>query len=533
MVGRLAWLKARLLWNGLRADWQRRIGLPLTMGLLGWGAWTLAAWHRDAIAELTPAAAGQFSAWAALAFFLIWVAMPVVIFPIDEHLDPAQFSLSPVSGPQLIAGLAVASLVSPSMVMPAVALGVNLYEWRAVAPVAVAASLLFLAMLVIAGQLFTTAISAVLRTRRGRDLSVLIVAGIGLSAFAGQALVNQAIDELGLEGAVLAHPITDWALLAPPVAVQRIIIEAADGEFGAALGFTAVSVAWIVAMAYAWHRLLRWSLTTPEASAGPRRNTHTGDGLARGRGWSPTWIMARKELRFYLRDPRQRLVWTGAAIFVGLAMASILVGTSTLTRYQSQGWLPLMSPVLVLFVGLPIALNLFGWERNAASFLFVMPTSPRRMLLGKNLAAGLALSVETVVMALALAALSNSWGALTLVPVLGFCAICCQLAVGNLVSVIAPLRLPREGTDVFAQATEQGCLAIGAQLISFMTIGLLLVPPASMTVLVVGFGGPIPAWQLALAAPAWGLALYGISMWLAGKVLERRLPEVAQWVQVV
>jgi ABC-2 type transport system permease protein len=533
MVGRLAWLKSRLLWNGLKADRQRRIGLPAIMALLGWGAWELATMHNEAFSTLSPAAAGEFSAWAALAFFLIWVALPVVIFPIDEHLDPAQFAMSPISGPQLITGLAVASLVSPSIVMPAVALGVNVYEWRTAALAAVVASLLFLAMLVISGQLFTTAISALLRTRRGRDMSVFIVAGIGLTVFSAQAIVRTKVGDLGLERAVLANPITDWALIAPPVAAQRVVIEAAAGRPFAAIGFVLVSVLWILILALAWQRLLRWSLTTPEQSAGPRRANRSADGLAGRAGWGPTIIIARKELRFYMRDPRQRLVWTGAAIFVGLALASILVGTGTLAGYQTQGWLPMLAPVLVLFVGLPIALNLFGWERNAASFLFVLPIRPRRMLLGKNLAAALALTAETAVMAIAMAALSGSWGALRLVPILGFCAICCQLAVGNLVSVITPLRLPREGTDVFAQATEQGCLAIGAQLVSFMTIGLLLVPPASVATLVVGYGQVVPAWVLVLFAPAWGLALYGISMWLSGKVLERRLPEVAQWVQVV
>jgi hypothetical protein len=243
--------------------------------------------------------------------------------------------------------------------------------------------------------------------------------------------------------------------------------------------------------------------------------------------------MARKELRFYLRDPRQRLVWTGAAIFVGLALASIMVGTNTIGQLRDQGWLPLASPILVLFVGLPIALNMFGWERNAASFLFVMPTRPRRLLLGKNLAAGTALGLETLVLSTAVAALTSSWSAMRYVPVLGFCAICCQLAVGNMVSVIAPLRLPREGTDVFAQATEQGCLAIGAQLVSFFAIGLLLVPPASVATLTVGFGSPLAPWILVLFAPLWGLLFYGLSLLAAGKILEKRLPEVAQWVQVV
>ena len=106
------------------------------------------------------------------------------------------------------------------------------------------------------------------------------------------------------------------------------------------------------------------------------------------------------------------------------------------------------------------------------------------------------------------------------------------MAVGNLVSVIAPLRLPREGTDVFAQSTEQGCLAIISQTVSFFAIGILLVPPASVTVLTVEFGEVINPWYTAGLTIAWGVVLYVISLFLAGRLLRRRMPEVLAWVQV-
>jgi hypothetical protein len=112
-------------------------------------------------------------------------------------------------------------------------------------------------------------------------------------------------------------------------------------------------------------------------------------------------------------------------------------------------------------------------------------------------------------------------------------AIGCQLAVGNFVSVLTPLRLPREGTDVFAQSTEQGCLAIVSQTISFFTIGLLLVLPASVVALTVSFGSAVAPWFTAIATIVWGVLVYSLSLWLSSKLLRRRLPEVMAWVQVV
>jgi hypothetical protein len=86
---------------------------------------------------------------------------------------------------------------------------------------------------------------------------------------------------------------------------------------------------------------------------------------------------------------------------------------------------------------------------------------------------------------------------------------------------------------VFAQSTEQGCLAIVSQTVSFFAIGLLLVPPASIVVLTVGFGEVLAPWIAALVAVAWGLALYGLSLYVSSRMLKRRMPEVLAWVQVV
>lgn len=532
MVGHLVWLKSRLLWNGLRADRQRRIGLPVAVLLLAAGAIALSRLYGRSLAELSPAAGSELALWAGLGFFVMWVVLPVVIFPLDENLDPAQFALAPVPPAALATGMAASALVAPSAAALLILLGANaalLTNGFAVI-MGVAAGTVFLALLIVSGQLFTTVVSAVLKSRRGRDLALLLVVGIGLGGFAAQLVISRTVADLGLEQALMSHPLASWSWI-PPIAAQRAVVEAAAGEWAASGTFLLIAAAWIPLLGWAWLRILNWMLTTPEQSAAPARRARSA-GLV-GRTWTARRVLARKELRFYLRDPRQRLVWTGAVIFVGLAAASILVGTGGIGQFRDREWLPLLAPGLVLFVGLPIALNQFGWERNAASYLFVLPVRPRQLLLGKNLAITLAVFLESAAMALALAYLSDGWAVLPLIPALTACAVACQLAVGNLTSVLSPLRLPREGTDVFAQATEQGCLAIVSQLASFFVIGLLLVIPASVTVLTVAFGSPVPFWFASLFAIGWGLFFYGISIWLAGWLLRRRMPEVLQWVQVV
>ncbi|MDH3462659.1 MAG: hypothetical protein OEM32_03415, partial [Acidimicrobiia bacterium] len=69
--------------------------------------------------------------------------------------------------------------------------------------------------------------------------------------------------------------------------------------------------------------------------------------------------------------------------------------------------------------------------------------------------------------------------------------------------------------------------------VSFFAIGILLVPPASAVVLTVEFGQALSPMIAAGISIGWGLLLYGMSIWLSGILLRRRMPEVLAWVQVM
>lgn len=531
MVRDLLALKARLTWNGIRHDRQRRIGFPVATLLLGGAGWFLASRFVETSHGLDTEPLSQFLGWGALLFFAAWITLPVVIFPLDENLDPQQLATLPVSRSQMVVGLTAASFVAPATIVPLLLMGTNTFilagGWWMVVP----ASLVYMALLAVGSQLFSATISAILRTRRGRDIATFLILGIAAGSFFVYRSISEMVNGIGLSAAVTANPVMDWAILIPPVAAQRSMVEAASGEPLAAIIFLAAASLGLVVLAMAWRRLLDWMLTTPPEGSKPAARARRS-GFTAGL-WGTVFTLTRKELRFYIRDPRQRLVWTGTVIFVGLAVAGTIMGTTGLFDVRNREWAPLMAPVLVLFVGLPIALNLFGWERNAASYLFVLPAKPRQLIIGKNVAVAIALMTETVLLAILLSVFTGYWRWTWLALPLTVSAIGCQLAVGNMVSVITPLRLPREGTDVFAQSTEQGCLAIVSQTVSFFTIGVLLVIPASIAALTVAFGEAIPPWFAALSAILWGVLLYSISLWLSSRLLRRRLPEVMAWVQVV
>ncbi|MDQ3500384.1 MAG: hypothetical protein M3488_05315, partial [Actinomycetota bacterium] len=180
MVAHIGWLKARLTWNGLRRDRQRRIGLPLVLGLMAYISWKLATAYTTEFARLNSSLGLELAHWGALALFVGWISLPVVIFPLDETLDPARLAVFPIRRRSLLSGLALASLISPSVLVPATALAVNVSVfsgWASVA--ALIGGIVLIAQMAVGAHLFTGAISAILRSRRGRDIAVLVVIGIG------------------------------------------------------------------------------------------------------------------------------------------------------------------------------------------------------------------------------------------------------------------------------------------------------------------------------------------------------------------
>ena len=404
MVGRLVWLKWRLLVNGVRADRQRAFGLPIvTIGVAAIGFWLAGKYGRTA-GDMPAEAAGEFTLWVMLVAWLTWTTLPVLLFPLDETLDPARFSLAPMSRIQLMAGLTAAGLVTPTIVVPVLVLATNvgLFSGPLTALMALAAGLLILLHLIVGGQTFTALVSLVLRSRRGRDLAVVIVSSLGLFGFALQQTIATAVGEYGLAGAVEVYSLSSWWWALPPVAAQQAAVAASAGSWGQAILALAVSAGWLLVIISLWNRLLHRLVTTPESSP-LRSSKRVRPTLADRPGWSTTLVVARKELLFYVRDPRLRMVWTGAVIFLGVIVATLLLGTTQLSDIQRAQWLPLIGPMVVIFIGLPVALNQFGWERNAASFLFALPAGPRQLLIGKNLAAGAALLVETLMLSIILA----------------------------------------------------------------------------------------------------------------------------------
>ena len=182
----MAWvlvrLKLRLLTNGLRGKGFRQIGFVV-------GAFYALALGTLAFAVLVslrsrPADLAVVTEVGAVALVIGWATGPVLGFGSDETLDPTRLALLPLRRPELMTGLLAASLVGPAPVGTAIALAGAAVAFSSSSPAATAivvvAAAVELPLCVGLSRALVTALSAALRSRRGRDLRFLLLAVLGL-----------------------------------------------------------------------------------------------------------------------------------------------------------------------------------------------------------------------------------------------------------------------------------------------------------------------------------------------------------------
>jgi len=572
----MAWvfvrLKLRLLRNGLRlGGWQQAAGLVLA-GVL---ALPLVP-GTFALLAILPRHDPEAGATAAMVVFVVlflgWLALPLFTATLDTSLDPAKLALLPLRPRQLAVGMFAAACVGLAPVGTLLALLGAVAGFAPAGPgalVVVAAVALEFALCVTTARAATTVLSRWLRSRRARDLVIVVVS---LSALLLNFTVQIAVRSIA-PGRLSGRLHTTGAILgwSPPGLAARALAAGSQGRLGAA-GLELLGVATVVALlGWWWYASLQRLLVTVESSvehasgrsnavhgrptkaSAPRQLTPTPQlEVEGGRGARPSLYprplaallpanrlgaVAAKELRYYARHPRMRVQWLTAGLFaIALPLFFIL---SSRTGPPSPGPGPQGSPglggghphlVFTALIGIYAAvnqavLNQFGAEGAAYWTNVVAGGDPRDDLAGKSLALALpTLSIVTVV-SLVIGVLTGglAWVPLTLCLAVGL--IGASLAVGMFTSVHSAFPLS-EGTNLWGgRGSGQGCAAGMTQLLAMVIAGMLCAPLGVL----VGIG--VAWWPpgLVIAAPVsvvYGVALWRFGLFLAADWLRGHQPEL-------
>jgi ABC-2 type transport system permease protein len=509
----MAWvlvrLKLRLLVNGLRGSVIRKFGFALGCLyalVLGAVAFTVLVTLRGRPGDLSVVAEV-----GGVALAVGWAGLPLLGFGSDETLDPTRLALLPIERRSLMTGLLGASMLGPVPAGTAIALAgavVAFAPASAGAVLVVVAACLELAMCVALSRTAVTTLSAALRSRKGRDLRIVVVAFIGFMPEIARLLL---LNNLKVTNVGVLRPWAHALSWLPPVLPVRAMAAASGGHWAAAVVELAGAVATVGGLLAWWSRALDSVMTTAEAAPPRAPSTPPAPGLEarRGRVAMPLFdpgldmlprtragAVAARELRYTWREPRRRVQMVSGILIPFVVLAGIL------SKGGLQEHRIVFAGLLVAFLaGNNRAINQFGFDGQAFWIHEAAGHDLGADLAGKNLALALTTFPVAVLTAVVLAAISGGWAELAMTVCLSAAIIGVLLGVGDVASILVPVPARDSPGNLWGTQAGQGCttgllslvvLVIEAALGAPLALGALLVhgigPRVAVVVLGMGYG---------------------------------------------
>lgn len=452
--------------------------------------------------------------------FAIWVFGPLLIGGVDESLDPTRLALLPLTPSEMRRGLVAGSLVGALPFGTLVALsgmiiGQPAKPVQLVGAVVIAVTVLLLCLG--ASRALAVALAYASRSRRGKDLAMLL-ASLGAAAlFLGTQAVRF-FDES------TRNTIIRWLRVLPSGQLGVAIAELQTGRIDAALLRT---LPWLIAaivLILLWLRGLDRLLVDGErvvhvrASGDPSPLALVPRGLRR---WAthPTIVMASKDLRYLARSPQRR-----SSLIVTVVIGTVFALLQSM-RYAGGTELAVLgAPIAVLF-GVHATNNLLGTDAASLWIDQGAGITLRQQLIARGLAATPNLIVPTILAAGVLTILNGGLHAFLLIVVLSLTCWGLPLGIGSVVSVIAPFSQPDVGNphaNRRASAGRGGLVSIMA-VVGICSLGLSALPILS----VVGAAWSRPSMPALMVvaiviSTLWSLLVWRAGLWLSLRVVRGR-----------
>jgi ABC-2 type transport system permease protein len=518
VVGVFVRLKLTLLRNSLRRNRQHQVGLVaalvVCLPLVAVAFGTLAALHGLPAHRLDVTII-LFSAVPAG-----WTAASVLFFGVDETLDPALLLPLPLDRGDVMRGVLAASVTGIAPVAVLVALSgaiLGFGRTGGALPLVVVAVVCEFLLGLVGARLATTFLSAVLRSRRGRDVSALLFA---LMIVLISATTQGFLAALRNAGTTTLRPVVQPLSWLPPGWVARAMADAAAHRYGPAAGLLLAVAAAIALMLWAWAWAIDRLGTTPEPQA--RTKPSQLDLFARPLAWLPrtrTGAVAAKELRYLWREPRRRV---NALLPVMIPMMALIAERLRGGRLDHRTVLVAAS---VAVLGSGTFFNQFGTDGQAFWTNVSAGDAAEADLLGKGGAAAVFLLGAGIVMATVLAAISGGWAYLPVA--VGVAAGTCGagLAVAAVISVRAPFPMPDARNLFAAGGSGAGCAVALLQLVGLLGQAVLALPIALLTLAGLLWSTPLLV-AVTVIGPGYGWLVWRMGVRRAARFAQPRQPEL-------
>lgn len=489
--------------------------------------------------------------------YLLWIALPLLEFSVNEGLDVSKLALFPLTRAELMISLVFSTLLDIPTLGLFILFAAVVAGWSFSLPLGLMAflvMLLFYIQVVAVSQLVLALLMRTLQSRRFRDLSIIIIALFSSSCYLIQQVVIRGLGTTNIRESLQHATISPYLQWLPPGMAARAIQQAYIGNWG-------ISFVWLLALAlvsmvllYLWQLIVENGLSSAssEGSVRTRRRRTTRSAQAIGvgtdiasasssqtsvprMGWlerilaSQAFTIAIKDVKYFRRDPQLQAVLVSSISSIFFFIVITFVDTGNSTRFFAGSWLVLASPAFIFFSLYAFASNVLGLERQSLTTLFLFPIEPKQILWGKNLVVFVLGTVEMCILVLLSAFTSHAWNFVLPALVVGFAGIGVVLGCGNFTSVFFPQRMRqfRRGMQTAAnQSTETGFLRAVMSLAALIVTAIILLPVVMALLLPLLFSAQ---WIWSISIPAslvYGVAFYYVVTALVAPRMFSRIPEI-------
>jgi len=478
------------------------------------------------------------------AVLLLWIVLPLLEFTANEGLDASKLILFPLTRAELMVSLLFSTLLDIPTIGLVLVLVAVIAGWAVSVPVAILACvtmLVFYIQVVGISQLVLALFMRVLQGRRFRDLSIIIIAIFTSSCYLIQQFVLGGTRILHLYDNLQSASFSPYLQWLPSGLAARSITQAVQGNWGASIATLGLLLVTSVLTLYLWQFVLQRSLSASEVGGSARvRNRRRQQTSVVAAGVQPAstsiWgriippqvsALALKELKYFWRDPQLKAMMFQSVIYVAIFLVAPLLNPSS-SRFGGNGYVLLITPLIVLLFMLTLSLNTLGLERQSLTTLFLFPVAPQRILWGKNLAVATLGIVELVVLVSIGAFLSHAWNFVLPVLIGGLAGMGVTLGCGNFTSVYFPqyMRQMQRGFRATGQTSQAGCLRAVMSFVMLVVTLVLLIPVA------LALGLPMifhVEWIWSITIPltlVYGIAFHQIATRLVAPRMLEQAPEI-------
>ncbi|WP_425954770.1 hypothetical protein [Xylanimonas sp. McL0601] len=526
MVAQFVRLKLTLMANTFRRSVWQTIGIVLG-SLYAAGLVLMAVAAAVAGGATEPVVTGQVIVIAGAVLVLAWWLVPVFFYGVDATLDPHRFATYAIPRPRLLAGLAVAGVVSvPGIATVLAVVGAAFAWWRT--PLAVLAALvgavLAVALCVVGSRAITTILSPMLESRRSREVLTIVafvpimLFGPAISWFAqrmGSATVTVG-DTVPAAVGGAAH-LLGWTPLGAPWGLAASVH---DGAWLTALGRLAVAVGTLALAVWVWERALARTLERP-AEGGGKGAHGKGLGLFDRVPATPVGAVVARTATYWVRDPR----YSASMLIVPLLPVVLYFAT----RNGGAEVIVILAPLTAWIAGFGIS-NDVAYDHTAFALHVATGTPGRTDRWGRAipvLAVGTPLIVAYT---LVTAGVTGLWESLP--PLLGLSIglLAASTGVSSFVSARWLYPVPKPGDSPFKQPQGATGATMVAQGVSMGLAAIVSLPALALALVSILLPSVALGWVTLVVAPALGAVVLVLGVRWGAQAYDRRAPELLQRV---